>query len=55
MDFPSLGRNDLLYPKFPALQIKKLGLETSFIGRFGDDTASEFLISELNKFNINET
>ncbi len=32
--------------------IKKLGLETSFIGRFGDDTASEFLISELNKFNI---
>ena len=32
--------------------IKKLGLETSFIGRFGDDIASEFLISELNKFNI---
>ena len=30
--------------------IKKLGLETSFIGRFGDDTASEFLISELNDF-----
>ena len=31
MDFPSLGRNDLLYPKFPALQIKKLGLENRLL------------------------
>jgi len=32
--------------------IKKLGLDTSFIGRFGNDDASKFLIGELNKFNI---
>ena len=32
--------------------IKKLGLDTSFVGRFGDDEASKFLIGELNKFNI---
>ena len=32
--------------------IKRLGLETSFIGKFGDDDASKFLIGELNKFNI---
>ena len=31
MDFPSLGRNDLLYPEFPALQIKKLGLENRLL------------------------
>ena len=31
MDFPSLGRKDLLYPKFPALQIKKLGLENRLL------------------------
>ena len=31
MDFPSLGRTDLLYPKFPALQIKKLGLENRLL------------------------
>ena len=32
--------------------IKKLGLNTSFIGRLGNDDASKFLIGELNKFNI---
>ena len=31
MDFPSLERTDLLYPKFPALQIKKLGLENRLL------------------------
>ena len=32
--------------------IKKLGINTSFIGRFGDDDVSKFLIGELNKFKI---
>mgnify|MGYP001440474163 CR=1 FL=1 len=32
--------------------IKKLGLNTSFIGRLGDDDVSKYLKSELNKFNI---
>ena len=32
--------------------IKKLGLDVSFIGRFGDDDTSKLLIKELNKFNI---
>ena len=32
--------------------IKKLGLDASFVGRFGDDDASKFLIGELVKFNI---
>ena len=32
--------------------IKKLGQNTSFIGRLGDDDASKFLIGELNKFKI---
>ena len=32
--------------------IKKLGINTSFIGRFGDDDVSKFLIVELNKFKI---
>tara|TARA_B100000029_G_scaffold188976_1_gene186751 strand:+ start:345 stop:1250 length:906 start_codon:yes stop_codon:yes gene_type:complete len=33
--------------------IKKLGINSSFIGRLGDDDASKFLIGELNKFKIN--
>ena len=32
--------------------IKKLGIDTSFIGRFGDDDVSKYLRSELNKFKI---
>ena len=32
--------------------IKRLGLDTSFIGRFGDDEASKFLIGELKKFDV---
>ena len=32
--------------------IKKLGQNTSFIGRLGDDDVSKFLIGELNKFKI---
>ena len=32
--------------------IKKLGTNTSFIGRFGDDDVSKFLKEELNKFKI---
>ena len=32
--------------------IKQLGINTSFIGRFGDDDVSKFLIGELNKFKI---
>ena len=32
--------------------IKKLGTNTSFIGRFGDDDVSKFLKGELNKFKI---
>ena len=32
--------------------IKKLGQNTSFVGRLGDDDASKFLIGELNKFKI---
>ena len=32
--------------------IKKLGINTSFIGRFGDDDVSKFLIGEWNKFKI---
>ena len=32
--------------------IKKLGLDTSFIGRLGDDDVSIFLRGELNKFKI---
>ena len=32
--------------------IKKLGLNTSFIGRLGDDDVSKYLKSELSKFNI---
>ena len=33
--------------------IKKLGLDISFIGRFGDDDASKFLKGQLKKFKIN--
>ena len=32
--------------------VKKLGINTSFIGRLGDDDVSKFLKGELNKFNI---
>ena len=32
--------------------IKKLGIDTSFIGRFGDDDVSKYLRGELSKFNI---
>ncbi len=32
--------------------IKQLGINTSFIGRFGDDDVSKFLTGELNKFKI---
>ena len=32
--------------------IKKLGIDTSFIGRLGDDDVSNYLRSELSKFNI---
>ena len=32
--------------------IKKLGLDTSFIGRLGDDDISKFLKGKLNKFKI---
>ena len=32
--------------------IKKLGIDTSFIGRMGDDDISNYLRGELNKFNI---
>lgn len=31
MDFPSLGRSDLLYPKFPPLEIKNLSLENRLL------------------------
>ena len=32
--------------------IKKLGINTSFIGRFGDDDVSKILQGELKKFKI---
>ena len=32
--------------------IKKLGQNTSFVGRLGDDDASKFLIGELDRFKI---
>ncbi len=35
-----------------SVTIKKLGTNTSFIGRFGDDDVSKFLKGELNKFKI---
>ena len=31
MDFPDLGMSDLIYPKFPPLQIKNLSLETRLL------------------------
>ena len=36
-----------------AFTAKKLGCETKFIGKFGDDDASVFLKNEFKKFSIN--
>ena len=33
--------------------VKKLGVQSEFIGRFGDDDVSNFLKSEFNYFNVN--
>ena len=35
-----------------SITIKKLGIDSSFIGRLGDDDVSKFLIEELNTFKI---
>ena len=36
-----------------AFTAKKLGCDTKFIGKFGDDDASVFLKNEFKKFKIN--